>query len=43
MLKENWVLPVATLPVLWASAKGLTGLRFNLDGMPILTDVKLEK
>ncbi|WP_413742961.1 ABC transporter substrate-binding protein [Sodalis sp. RH15] len=43
MLKENWVLPVATLPVLWASAKGLAGLRFNLDGMPILTEAKLDK
>ncbi|WP_413739442.1 ABC transporter substrate-binding protein [Sodalis sp. RH14] len=37
MLEQNWVLPVATLPVLWASAKGLTGVRFNLDGMPILS------
>lgn len=36
MLSENWVLPVATLPVLWASTKGLTGVRFNLDGMPML-------
>lgn len=43
MLKENWVLPVASLPVLWASAQGLSGVRFNLDGMPILSEAKLEK
>ncbi|NDL61699.1 ABC transporter substrate-binding protein [Acerihabitans arboris] len=42
MLKENWVLPVATLPVLWASAPGLTGVRFNLDGMPILADAAFQ-
>ncbi len=43
MLDENWVLPVATLPVLWASAQGLSGVGFNLDGMPILDQARFVK
>lgn len=42
LLSENWVLPVASLPVLWASSKSLTGVQFNLDGMPIFTSAKLQ-
>lgn len=35
LLSENWVLPVSTLPVQWASSPELKDVRFNLDGMPI--------
>ncbi|WP_315927813.1 ABC transporter substrate-binding protein [Mesorhizobium sp. SP-1A] len=35
LLNENWVLPVSTLPVQWASSPQLKDVHFNLDGMPI--------
>ncbi|MCA0423198.1 MAG: ABC transporter substrate-binding protein [Proteobacteria bacterium] len=35
LLDQAWVLPVATLPVQWASTPKLEGVTFNLDGMPI--------
>jgi len=35
LLDQAWVLPVATLPVQWASTPTLEGVSFNLDGMPI--------
>ncbi|MBU9833582.1 ABC transporter substrate-binding protein (plasmid) [Rahnella aquatilis] len=36
LLHENWVISVATLPMLWASRQGVTDLRFTSDGLPLL-------
>ncbi|MBS7700360.1 MULTISPECIES: ABC transporter substrate-binding protein [unclassified Chelatococcus] len=42
LLSENWVLPVSTLPVQWASSPNLKGVTFNLDGMPIFETATFE-
>lgn len=42
LLKENWVLPISTLPVQWASAPTLTGVTFNMDGMPIFEGARFQ-
>lgn len=35
MLSDNWVLPLATQPLRWASSPKLDGLQFTLDGSPV--------
>lgn len=35
MLSENWVLPLATQPLRWASSPKLEGVQFTLDGSPL--------
>ncbi|HTJ59221.1 MAG TPA: ABC transporter substrate-binding protein [Devosiaceae bacterium] len=34
MLSDNWVLPLATNPIRWASSPKLSGVAFSLDGAP---------
>ncbi|MCL2893714.1 ABC transporter substrate-binding protein [Brenneria tiliae] len=41
LLEENWVLPIATLPVQWAAKPELRDVSFNLDGMPLLERARL--
>ena len=43
LLDENWVIPVTTLPVLWAAKPTLSGVSFTLDGMPILEHAYFSK
>lgn len=42
LLSEAWILPVASLPVRWASSDRIDNVTFNLDGMPILATATFE-
>lgn len=42
LLSEAWILPVASLPVRWASSSRIANISFNLDGMPILSTATFE-
>jgi peptide/nickel transport system substrate-binding protein len=35
LLSDNWVLPIATQPLRWASSPKLSGIEFTLDGSPV--------
>lgn len=42
LLSEAWILPVASLPIRWASSSRIANVTFNLDGMPILATATFE-